>query len=100
MPEGSLGSLFTEGWGCDPTWVVVCPGASPQLADRWGQIFPKWPPPEKGMLLNILESFASNVLHSQQPHSPLFSHDVLQELQSGLTQIPLETLLCPGTQCT
>ena len=28
VPEGSLGSLFTEGWGCDLTWVVVCPGAS------------------------------------------------------------------------
>ena len=48
MPEGSLGSLFTEGWGCDPTWVVVRPGASQQLADGGGQIFPKWTPPEKG----------------------------------------------------
>ena len=28
--RGSLGSLFTEGWGCDPTWIVVCPGASQQ----------------------------------------------------------------------
>ena len=28
VPEGSLGSLFTEGRGCDPTWIVVCPGAS------------------------------------------------------------------------
>ena len=34
--------------------------------DRWGQIFPKWPPPEKGMLLNIPERFASNVLPQQQ----------------------------------
>ena len=34
--------------------------------DGWGQIFPKWPPPEKGTLLNIFESFASNVLPSQQ----------------------------------
>ena len=34
--------------------------------DGWGQIFPKWPPPEKGMLLNIPESFASNVLSPQQ----------------------------------
>ena len=31
---------------------------------------------------------------------PLVSQEVLQELQSGLTQIPMETLLCPGTQCT
>ena len=28
VPEGSLGSLFTEGQGCDPTWIVVCSGAS------------------------------------------------------------------------
>ena len=28
VPEGSLGSLFTEVLGCDPTWIVVCPGAS------------------------------------------------------------------------
>ena len=73
MPEGSLGSLFTEGWGCDPTWIVVCPGASQQLTDCWGQIFPKWPPPEKGMLLNIPESFAFNVLPSQQAiFTPVF----------------------------
>ena len=28
VPGGSLGSLFTGGWGCDPNWIVVCPGAS------------------------------------------------------------------------
>ena len=28
VPMGSLGSLFTDGRGCDPTWIVVCPGAS------------------------------------------------------------------------
>ena len=73
MPEGSLSSLFTEGRGCDPTWVVVCPGASQQLTDGWGQIFPKWPPPEKGTLLNIPESFAFNALPSQQAMlTPLF----------------------------
>ena len=69
-------------------------------ADGWGQVFPKWSPSEKGMLLNIPESFASNVLPSQQAtFTPVFQ-DVLQELQSGLTQIPMETLLCPGTQST
>ena len=35
-------------------------------ADGWGQIFPKWPPPEKGTLMNIPKSFASNVLPPQQ----------------------------------
>ena len=39
-------------------------------------------------------------LPHNKPHSPLFSQDVLQELQAGLTQVPMETLLCPGTQCT
>ena len=73
VSEGSLGSLFTEGRGCDPTWIVACPGASQQLTDGWGQIFPKWPPPEKGMLLNIPKSFASNVLPPQQPpFTPVF----------------------------
>ena len=41
--------------------------------DGWGWIFPKWPPPEKGMLMNIPESFAFNVLPSQQDtFTPVF----------------------------
>ena len=39
-------------------------------ADGWGQIFPKWPPPKKGTLLNIPKSFASNVL---PPHQAIFT---------------------------
>ena len=58
MPWESLGSLFTEGWGCDPTWIFVCPAASQQLTEC--------PPPEKCMLPIIPESFASNVLSPQQ----------------------------------
>ena len=27
VPGGSLGSLFTDGWGCDSTWIIVWPGA-------------------------------------------------------------------------
>jgi len=34
--------------------------------EGWGQIFPKWPPPEKCMLMNIPKSFVSNVLPPQQ----------------------------------
>ena len=42
-------------------------------ADGWGQIFPKWPPPEKGMMLNNPREFASNVLLSQQAtFTPVF----------------------------
>ena len=28
VPGWSLGRLFTDGWGCDPTWIVVWPGVS------------------------------------------------------------------------
>ena len=42
-------------------------------ADGWGHIFQKWPPPEKGTLLNIPKSFASNVLPPQQAtFTPVF----------------------------
>ena len=68
--------------------------------DGWGQISPKWPPPEKGTLMNIPRALLPMSFPHNKPHSPLFSQEVLQELQSGLTQIPMETLLCPGTQCT
>ena len=73
MPEGSLGSLFTEEWGCDPTWIVVCPGASQLLTGRWGQIFPKMVTSRERQLLNIPESFAFNVPPSQQAtFTPVF----------------------------
>ena len=100
MSEGSLGSLFTEGWGCDPTWVVVCPGAYQQVTDRWGQIFPKWPPPVRGRAAEYSGELSFQCPSRTMSHShPLFSQEVLQELQSGPTQIPMEPLLCPGTQC-
>ena len=28
VPHGSLGSLFIDGWDCDPTWIIVWPRAS------------------------------------------------------------------------
>ena len=28
VPGVSLGSLFTDGRGCDPTWIIVWPGTS------------------------------------------------------------------------
>ena len=99
MPEESFGRLFTEGWGCDPTWIVVCPGASQHRLMGGARFSPNGHLQRKARLLNIPESFAFSVLHNK-PHSALFSQDVLQELQSGLTQIPMETLLCPGTQYT
>ena len=62
VPGVSLGSLFTEEWVCDPTWIV-CPRASQHC---WlGQIFSKWPHLEEHMLMNVPENLASNVLPSQ-----------------------------------
>ena len=39
VPEGFLGGLFTEGRGCVPSWVVVCPGASQKLTEKGGARF-------------------------------------------------------------
>ena len=84
--------------------VVIPPGLLSGLGllstDGWGQVFPKWPPLEEHTLMNIPVSFVSNVLPPQGATvTPVFPGD-LQELQSGLTQIPVEPLLCPGTLCT
>ena len=46
-------------------------------ADVWGQIFPKWPPLEEHMMMNIAKSFASNVLPSQQATVTPFSQEIL-----------------------
>ena len=71
VPEGSLGSLFTDGQGWIPPGLLF--GLGLLSTDGWGQIFPKWPPPEKGTLLNIPEGFAFNVLPSQQAtFTPVF----------------------------
>ena len=88
---GSLGSLFADGWGCDPTWLLFSLGLL--SADGWGKIFPKWPPLEEHMLRALPPvSFPHN-----EPRLPLFSQEILQELHSGPTYIPMESLLCPGT---
>ena len=65
-------------------------------AEGWGKIFPKWPPPEEHTLLIIPEAFVPSVLPPQATVIP-FSQEILQELQTVLTQIPLESLLCPET---
>ena len=62
MPGGSLGILFPDGCGYDPPGLLLVLGLS---ADGLGQILTKCPYPEKGTLLNIPKSFASNVLPPQ-----------------------------------
>ena len=57
--------------------AVIPPGLlfGPGLlsTEGWGQIFPKWPPPENCMQMNVPKSFASNVLPPQQgTFTPVF----------------------------
>ena len=56
---GSLGSLFTDRCGCDPPGFLF--GLGLLSADGLGQIFPKWPPLEEHLLMDIPETFAYNV---------------------------------------
>ena len=60
--------------------AVISPGFGFDLgllsADRWGQIFPKWPPLEEHMPVSTPETFASSVLPSSDPQSlPVFPGD-------------------------
>ena len=87
MCEGvSFNSLFTDGWGCDPTWIIVWSGASQ----------PWWVGPDFSKMVTCKGTHTddySRDLCLQCPfptttHShPLFSQEILQELQSGLIQI-------------
>ena len=45
VPGGSLGSLFTDGGAVIPPGLLF--GLGLLSAGGWGQIVPKWPPPEK-----------------------------------------------------
>ena len=60
MPGVSVGSLFTNEWSCDPTWILF--GLGLLSADGWGQFFPKWSSPGEHTLMNIPESFACSAL--------------------------------------
>ena len=70
--------------------------------DEWVQVFPKWQPSGELTLMIISGTSVSNDLpHSEHPHThTLLSQESLQDLQEGLIQILMESLLCPGTQCT
>ena len=68
-------------------------------AEGWGHIFTKWPCLEEFTLMIIPQTCVSKVLSPQRATVTLFSQEILQELQACLTQIPMESLLCPGTQC-
>ena len=69
-----LGSLLLMGGAVIPPGLLY--GLGLLSTDGWGQVFPKWAPPEKGMLMNISKSFASNFLPPQQAtFTPVFPGD-------------------------
>ena len=85
---GSLGRLLADRWCCVPTQFIVCPGAS----------HPWWVGPDfSKMAHDYYQDLCFQCPSPSMSHShPLFSQEILQELQSGLTQFPMVSLLCPG----
>ena len=81
-----------------PSYLLFCLGLL--SSDGWGHIFPKWLPPGEFTLMIIPEISTSNVLSPEQATATPFSQEILQDLQLGLTQILMQSLLCPGTQWT
>ena len=66
---GSLGTMFSDGLGCDPNWIVIWTGAS----QCWCVEPDFQKKKKKYMLMNIPKSFASNALPHNKPHSsPIF----------------------------
>ena len=69
VPGGSLGSLFTDGQGCDPTWIVVWPGASLMMVGvRYSQNAHLH---ERHAAEYSLELCLQCLPHNK-PHSPIF----------------------------
>ena len=68
--------------------------------DGWSQIFPKWPPLEKHMLMVSPETFASNVLPPQQATVTTFFPGDPPRTVVKSDPDSYESLLCPRTQCT
>ena len=80
MPGGSLGNLFSDGWGCFPTWNVVSPGA----CQHWcvGPDFPKMATSrERHADEYSRELFFQCPSHTTSHVHPLFSQEILEELQ-------------------
>lgn len=93
----TLGSLTNDGWGCVPTLLVVCS----QVSQHWILRLLVRP----GLGAKVVTSRRAHAKeHSLGPPSlvslPLLPKETLQGLQVGLSQAPMESLHCPGSQCT
>ena len=98
VPGGSLGSLFTDGGAVVPPGLLFVLGLL--STDGWGQIFPKMSTCRERHTDEYSQELCFQCPSPTTSHShTLFSQEVLQELQSGLIQSPMESLLCSGTQC-
>ena len=67
----------------------------------WGQVsVPKWRPPGELTLMSVPWSVYHQCpwLHSE-PQLTLSPQETLHNPQVGLAQAPMESLLCPGSQC-
>ena len=88
---GSLCGWFADGEGCVPTWFVVWHGVSQPL----------WVGPDFFKMVTSRGDHTDLFLQCPYPtmshRHPWFSKEIFQELQAGLTQIPMESLLCSGT---
>ena len=65
LGRGALGSLFTDGWGCDSHLDYYLAWGFSELIDK-ARFSPNGHFQRKALLLNIPESFAFNILPSQQ----------------------------------
>ena len=73
MPEGSLGSLFTEEHGCIPPGLLFPLGLLNSWLTGGARFSQNGYLQRKALLLNVPESFAFNVLPSQQAtFTPVF----------------------------
>ena len=95
----SLSSLFDNVWGCDPTQIIVWPGVSQ----------PWWVGPDFSKVATSRRTHTDGYSWelcfqcpspTMRPINPLFSQEILKELQLDLPKNPMESLFCPWTQCT
>ena len=99
----TLGSLSADGWGSVPVLLVVWP----EVFQHWSLqalgcgwvLVPKWGP--LGELMPIFPEASATCVHA---HTVSYSQapppqETLQDPLVGLAQVPMEVLLCAGSQC-
>ena len=102
---GTLGNLSVRWWCWVPTLLVVWPGAIQHwslTAAVWGQVSaPKQQPLGKLALMITPWASTTSVLPPTASYSWLLppQEDTAETFRQTLFQVPMESLLCPGSQC-